>query len=286
MWSIGRIAAITVVMTAVVVVVTVVPTILTARAKSRRRMCHGPLDCPRDGASACVAGVCQPCRASSDCALHGDRTLCSSGACVKPQCAASADCPAATPHCDAGMCGKCTPATAAQDCASRSGTPKCDPSGACVACLVSGDCPAATPHCGDGRCGKCTEETQAQDCTASVPSCRTDTGVCVECLLAGDCAGEGHHICQDNKCVKRGCTTSPQCGLEKPRCFEGFCTTCTAATAEDDCGNRTGTTKCAPTGACVECTADGDCGQGRVCKTNKCTAAPVQNPVDVPLTRR
>ena len=115
------------------------------------------------------------------------------GACVKPQCASSADCTSAdAPICIGQLCvPKCT---VDADCTGRTGTPYCASDGVCVACNEDSQCSPDKPVCDvDAHaCRFCERDRECPDdvCLESVGTCAaaanvifvradgSDTGTC------------------------------------------------------------------------------------------------------------
>ena len=67
-----------------------------------------------------------------------------------------------------------------------------------------------------------------------------------------------------------GCCTSADCPLTTPVCSSS--NQCTKCSSDNDCSGRSATACDATTGACVQCTQNGQCGTSAVCDTttNKC----------------
>lgn len=107
---------------------------------------------------------------------------------------------ASTPICDAEnlLCRACIPGRQADDTACSNGhpgTPRCGPSGACVACMINSDCPdkVLKPACRNYTCGPCQ---QATDCLSLI--CSND-GSCAQLSEVafvdnknGSCQGMNH----------------------------------------------------------------------------------------------
>ncbi len=106
-------------------------------------------------------------------------------------CDADADCPAATPFCNAGACFECRgnlDCTANEQCAA----------GAC------GDGPPCGAGCGEGVCNAQADQ-------------------CVECLGSDDCDGKA--VCRDQHCMPR-CDSSADCDIGVCDTLVGACVAC------------------------------------------------------------
>ncbi len=107
---------------------------------------------------------------------------------------------ASTPICDAEslLCRACIPSRQADDTACRNGhpeTPRCGPSGVCVACMINKDCPdqVQKPACRNYTCGPCQ---QATDCLSLIcsndGSCAQIADVAFVDNKNGSCQGATH----------------------------------------------------------------------------------------------
>jgi len=103
------------------------------------------------------------------------------GPCLRPPCAAQADC----------VKGKCDPVTRA-----------------CVACLVATDCADKGHVCQHGSCVKGVRCTSAVACKATKQVCDVAAGKCVDCLAIADC-GTGQ------QCVAGACEAIKKCASDK-----------------------------------------------------------------------
>lgn len=134
---------------------------------------------------------------------------------------------------------------------------------------------AADADCGRGRVcedGLCVARPECRD-DAECPDgsrCLTPPGRCIsdgECNDALDCPAD-RPICQDNQCVAGDeCPGGCRPGAE---CVGGQCVV--VGVCGEDCGPGT---FCSPVvERCVECTADGHCGDGRSCHDETCFDGP------------
>jgi uncharacterized repeat protein (TIGR01451 family) len=288
-------------------------------AAKRCRACGNDGECGGAGAPICLpTGACGGCSATRSCPPGGP-PICDlpAGRCVG--CLANADCPAERPICDPAS-RSCRGCTADADCGGR--RPFCLQTGVCAGCRTSADCGGTNPVCSpqtftcapcqaDGApscpdprfpacqttgplAGACTEcsGTNAALCTGQKPQCLTDLGLCGCSDADGDaeCGGPMSGVvcnaragicipgCSDapmrNRCpagqtcaaqpaaigicmMPAGCATDAECAAPRPKC---------------DVGPK----------ACVQCLADGDCGQGFLCEPTakicvECTAADLKN---------
>jgi formylglycine-generating enzyme required for sulfatase activity len=201
---------------------------------------HQCVPCLEDG--HCVEGeICQDLACVPGCRTDGD---CVTGHCLVAQatcveCVALDDCPLGR-LCEGNSC--VTGCRDARDCPAGL---LCDTDlgdfGGCVECLGNGDC-LASERCVEGMCQfYCTTDA---DCSAPNPACDQARGVCVACTLSSHCAAGT--ICLEQTCVP-GCQTDRDCP------------------AGQVCAAELG-----PSGSCVECLADADCGGSFVCDQNRC----------------
>ncbi|MDF1561969.1 MAG: hypothetical protein P1V51_02935 [Deltaproteobacteria bacterium] len=134
--------------------------------------CSNDADCPSAwGRGHCNTWVspalCAECGSDAHCA--GQRCNRSTGTCA--ECTSAADCPPATPVCDA--------------------------TGSCVSCRNDGDCGGATPACDNGSCVRCTDNFH---CGGATPYCDTSGPTCVSCLSNSHCPGSAP-VCDNGTCV-------------------------------------------------------------------------------------
>jgi MYXO-CTERM domain-containing protein len=198
--------------------------------------CHGPngvcntqlhkctLGCTTDAncttaAPACKTpeNFCVECTATNTKACFGTKTpVCDvpNNKCVG--CVTGADCPAATPVCDAKTKTCIANCTDNSQCPVKA--PICDPvSHNCVPCVDNTNCKAPdicntmTHTCGN-ECSKSSE------CPGSTPVCDPQTRRCQECVGNGDC-GPAAPICNTttHKCGT-DCTKSSECPGTAPIC--------------------------------------------------------------------
>lgn len=151
-------------------------------------------------------------------ALALGAVLATLGSCTTPgssfiSCHTVNDCTAAsTPICDAEtlLCRACNAKQSSDDTACTNGhpdTPRCGPTGTCVACLTNADCPDKTlkPACRNYTCGPCQ---QGSDCVSFI--CSND-GSCAQISEVafinnknGACQGNSH----------AGSPTDPHCQIK------------------------------------------------------------------------
>jgi Cys-rich repeat protein len=129
--------------------------------------------------------------------------------------------------------------------------------GECVDCLNSDQCDAGELCRTDGTCGSsplgCTSDTNCAGLR-----CLVSSGECVQCLTSGDCPSG--QTCRDNHaCFTTGGTGG---GGGAPFCD-----------AQSDC-DPMGKICNLTTSACVNCTSDPQCGDGKRCAAGTCTTAP------------
>ncbi|MCA9618759.1 MAG: hypothetical protein KC731_07050 [Myxococcales bacterium] len=223
--------------------------------------CVTDLDCG-NGQPICVAGHCEECGVSADCAV-GESCYPENHECA-PSCETNGDC-------------------------QQDDAPLCDPtSGACVGCLSAQDCGGETPVCSPIS-GQCAECASASDCGAAQPHCELDVGRCRECLLDShcgfgercredhciadcqndaDCANnEGRPLCDvpSGQCVS--CLTDLDCGVAAPICTPGG--RCVLCQTDSDCMDPE-LPICKDSDECVQCTEDNHCDPGFQCKGQQC----------------
>jgi Cys-rich repeat protein len=213
-------------------------------------------------------------------------------------------CTDATPLCDeTGESPACVQCFVNDDCPNGS---VCDAgTNTCIGCEDDTDggqdagCGEAAPACDDSTtgaeiCQDCEDNLGEGEtdngCADDVPACDEsgETPVCVECQVDVDC-GSGR-ICDEasNTCI--ACIDDTDgglddgCGTEDPVCDDTTVGAETCVTCEDnmssgdtDNGCDDGAPACDESGeapVCVECIADGDCGEGTVCDagSNTCIA--------------
>ncbi|MBK8258854.1 MAG: hypothetical protein IPK82_40120 [Polyangiaceae bacterium] len=129
----------------------------------------------------------------------------------------------------------------------------CAPCDSAVVCGPScSPCGGQTPFCinlkGTFTCVECSDDTQCQPGY----KCDKELHICHECEQDGDCA-KGL-VCEDNVCVP--CATKGECAGNSCNCCPK-----TADGAQTECGLLPGET----VAACVECTQDSDCADGKQC---------------------
>ena len=225
--------------------------------------CGTNADCPDPSKPLCMGYLCVGCQAA-DAAVCGTQVCdVTSGRCV--DCTADRHCGSepAKGFCVDSTCKGCT-ALGATGCAGRANRKTvCATTGAaanqCVECAADADCGnLAKGFCVANACTGCQSApaTACSSRSAGKPVCAasgTLAGQCVECAVDGDCGDASKSFCVANACT--GCQSAP-------------------ATA---CSSRsTGKPVCAASGTlagqCVECAADGDCGEvaKSFCVANAC----------------
>ena len=145
-------------------------------------------------AAAAILGAMSCGDANSD--------LIESVAVVRRGCQGPADCPSATPLCDAPS-GECIECMVNADCPTVERN-LCDPdTHRCAECTVDGHC-HSTPEVCSKFLGACAVPcTTVADCpTATDPYCDTQIGFCVECKTNADCKGSAQPFCRNSLCTK------------------------------------------------------------------------------------
>jgi hypothetical protein len=139
----------------------------------------------------------------------------------------------------------------------------------CVECRDDSTCPASAPVCGPAHAcvAACTTDAACSAFT-DTPFCGP-AGGCVACENDNQCGEPGLSECVDNVCVE--CGANNDCTAGEPVC--GADHTCTAACATDaQCSAYPDTPYCGPSGGCVTCETDAQCGEPGLsqCVANVC----------------
>ena len=121
-------------------------------------------------------------------------------------------------------------------------------SGTCVDCLVDEHCDAGLECMANNTCGDGSLCTGDADCNGDLV-CELSSGACVECTADSHCPTGS--TCQLNSCVESGNSGAPTC------------------TTQADC-DPIGYICDFGAGECVPCSADAQCGDGRVCNAGVC----------------
>ncbi len=220
------------------------------------------------------------------------------------------------PECVGDSCFECDPDDPASDtgqtgCDTASDTPYCDTDqgNTCVGCGGEDDrCLAAarTQCVGDG-CFECDPRVlqgyAGCDPLSDAPFCAPDSSTCQACTVdrecdespgGGQCVGDFCRVCDPGD--HEGCNDDSLCCVDGiPGCratdFAVECEACGVPcdpVTADNCTDRAcrcgeaaacadGTPFCVDS-VCVECVADGDCGDGTICVDNVCRACdPTDN---------
>ncbi len=260
-------------------------------AGTGRTICGRPglpntcVECYADNTCAsglCLAdGTCGQCGPSAPCArgqVCGDDGKCADGCATETAgCAGGGFCLAGSSdcvecatdfHCGTGrICSPnhtCTAGCSAQNPTCPPGQ-ICDPSGKiCVGCLSSADCTSPQlPSCNPAT-STCVACVSNSDCHAPTSTCNPATHACVACL--GDTGCALGTVCQGNACIA-GCTATHGCagGLlcDVP---SGLCVACLT---DAQCGGAV--PRCdLSTHACVACLpgATDNCPSGDYCRAD------------------
>jgi hypothetical protein len=255
--------------------------------------CPAPNSCTDAGCS--MTGVCNFHAAGTTCPPKvcnsaGDgmveNTCDGAGTCTSTT--KTTDCPAGSPKCTGGSCGKradgelcsgaseCSSGICLQRCCTAAcitdapcGTDRCLANGTCgysqdtcgSATCTSGDTKATTPHCKDGTCS----EPISVDCATGL---KCQGGVCPSsCSGDGDCLAD--YTCAGGTCKKRpgkSCGTDDDCAAGD--CIGKICC-------------KTGCKKTDDHGCGVGCDASGDCNftaAGTSCGGPRCADGTTQIP--------
>jgi hypothetical protein len=192
-------------------------------------------------------------------------------------CCSNADCPLATPVCNAA--NKCVACSADQDCNGRSAT-ACNPTtGACVQCTKDSQCGGTTATCNTST-NTCVGCTQRSDCPGTCQTCSNGSCVAVKnaddpskcdgtCDSAGECKAKKGQKCAS---VAGGCLSGTTCspdGVCCDRACTGSCEACDLSASPGTCtvlpsgsAPHAGHAACAGTNECAgTCTgaANGAC---------------------------
>lgn len=194
--------------------------------------CNGHGDCSGATPQCSAEQECVPCTKSAACTgrEEGERcdnraTSANQGRCVA--CLTHDDCDDITkPQCNSkGQCVGCTSDDACHD---RTGTPRCDTTGAatgggCVQCLMNTDCGVESPECkSDRTCGACTTNEActgrpgAQICDGS--GVAPYDGTCVQCTV------DEEWDCGDDVCTP----STRTCAVGHEKLSQDTCETCVA----------------------------------------------------------
>jgi hypothetical protein len=273
--------------------------------------CGEDAGCQSGACLVTTIGICVECESNSQCDTtteYCSNTSCVSKLPVGAPCGGDASCESA--FCEAIFTGnpvKVCKCTADEQCP---GADLCV-DGACDACGLDTDCQAGE-YCSDSNTcvakmpvgGPCSSGDTClsgnckllvgqllKTCTCSVnsdctdpskPLCKNDDTICVECKTATDC-DTGDYCTSDKTCAAK----QPVGGLcsKNAGCLSGDCTQqpgtnisfCHCASDSDCAGEVCDTSS----GACEECTGDGDCGNGEYCSTTSQECNP-KKPLGVP----
>lgn len=231
----------------------------------------------------CAAGCCSPdgvCQGGKNASACG-----ASGACADCKSAFKGEACVAGGSCGCNTAADCPHTNQACDVATHSCTSTCSPTQPCKGgCCENGTCGGQkkTACGGDGlACVDCTGNPAGNGCSFATKHCGCDSAS--DCAVGKACDTKTH-ICTDacsaTQLCNGGCCSGTKCaaGDTVAACLfgsyafnaNGMCTACGAAARG---------TQCLPFGAGLHtcgCTADAQCGGGKVCKykglnsTNAC----------------
>lgn len=222
----------------------------------------------RDTTDRGLAGLCQSCETSNDCAEDGakciqlnfDTTSRTGEKVCTRVCNVDTDCPTAF------ECVKISDeANAAAQCLPKQGDNEkrtCN-NGAGLECIKATDC-ALGESCVNNKCAKpdgveCTRDAQCADGKSCVNAKCTAANAPGSCVTRADCAAD--QLCINGACEKENntCVFNSECNDGK--CVDGTCqATCQASS---DCG----TFEHCRQGLCetIECRRAADCSAGQIC---------------------
>ncbi len=236
--------------------------------------------------NSCTSGTCKPIANGTAC---GTGKVCSNGLCGA--CSEGAACtPTTADECHTYAYSCSTGVPVCQVSGNQPNTTPCGPPQSCTGGKQSNQ-----SRCSNGTCpAPSTVTCSSTGCNAAGSACNTACDTATQTACGTTCCTNATQYCSGGVCKAKSidgaaCTEAGQC--TSARCSNGVCcasgtgcsgTCCSGAapycstsgacvqcTQDGQCGG--GTPKCSPAGKCVECTGDADCSGGKTCTDNKCS---------------